>query len=693
MFARRLFLISILLVFVLAGCGGSPALQVLEAKRGLIDLRDRELRSESIRLDGDWEFFWRALPDAPADLGEEPSRELFRFPFTWNGKKLADGEELSGDGFASFRIRILLPPDCPPLALRVKEQATAFRLFADGRLVGGSGTVGRDSATSIPHTVPALIFLEGSPEEELELVLQVSNFHHRNGGIWHGLYIGSQSNTLNHVQSTRMRDIFLAGIIFIICIYHAGLYAMRRKDRLSLVFAWFCFVIFFRHMTTGEKLLVDVFPFLYYDTYVRIEYITFFFVGVLGLHLVDVLFRGFLHWNIVRGLYVLAGALSIVTLFLPVRQFSWITPFWQPVILSAMIISFYIVFRAIGRRMQNAKTILIGIIAVVISALNDIAYTNQWIRSGFLLHFGLFALILCISIAISIRFSRAFRRVEELSVHLEDTNRAYARFVPTPFLDHLEKAGVTEIGLGDHVEREMALFFSDIRGFTRLSESMSPRENFDFLNSYLRRVSPVVLEHGGFIDKYIGDAIMALFPGNADSALEAAIQMQIVIREFNHHRMRSQYEPIGVGIGLHYGRLILGTVGTADRMDGTVISDDVNTASRIEGLTKEYGAQILVSEDLVQRLDDPERFRMRYIDRVKVRGKNQPVNIFEVADGQAEYRLQLFDATLSEFERGLRAFNAGDHEECRALMERVLSQNPNDEAARIYLQRVSSAGD
>src|SRR5690606_11054959 len=125
-----------------------------------------------------------------------------------------------------------------------------------------------------------------------------------------------------------------------------------------------------------------------------------------------------------------------------------------------------------------------------------------------------------------------------------------------------------------------------IKDFTRLSEALSPKEAFDFINTFLGVVSPVIREHGGFIDKFIGDAIMALFPGPADQAVTAAVAMMDALKSLNIDRELKGLEPIRVGTGLHTGELMLGTIGEEMRMEGTVISDVVNTASRMEGLTK-----------------------------------------------------------------------------------------------------------
>ena len=187
--------------------------------------------------------------------------------------------------------------------------------------------------------------------------------------------------------------------------------------------------------------------------------------------------------------------------------------------------------------------------------------------------------LLTSQIAISIDNARLYQQQKEMA-------SAFSRFVPTEFLQLLGQDSLLSVSLGDAVERDITVVFSDIRAFTSLSEQMSPEESFAFLNSYLSGVGPVIRNHRGFIDKYIGDAVMALFPEDPADALHAAIAMQRFVREFNEQRLVEGRPEIRIGVGLHHGRVMLGTIGEDKRLEGTVISDAVNIASRLEGLTK-----------------------------------------------------------------------------------------------------------
>jgi class 3 adenylate cyclase len=279
------------------------------------------------------------------------------------------------------------------------------------------------------------------------------------------------------------------------------------------------------------------------------------------------------------------------------------------------------------------------------------------------------------------------KELGELNVVLTQLNEAYERFVPHELLSFLNKENVVEVNLGDQVEREMTILFSDIRGFTTLSEKMTPQDNFEFLNSYLGEMEPIIGQHYGFIDKYIGDAIMALFPTNADDAVHGSIAMLKALERFNLILQEVGFQFIRIGIGLNTGRLMLGTIGSPRRMDGTVISDAVNLASRVEGLTKTYGTALLITEQTYQKLEDPSRYKIRMIDSVTVKGKTKAVTIYEVFDADPPEIVQLKIQTLTDFEQGLQYYHQRQLNEAQKYFEKVLQLNKHDGPARTYWER------
>ena len=268
-----------------------------------------------------------------------------------------------------------------------------------------------------------------------------------------------------------------------------------------------------------------------------------------------------------------------------------------------------------------------------------------------------------------------------------ELNLAYERFVPKQFLRFLNKASITDVKLGDQVQREMTVLFADIRAFTTLSEGMSPQENFNFINEYLSIVTPEIHSHKGFIDKYIGDAVMALFPESPDDAVLSAIAMQKKVALYNEKREQRGEVPIKIGIGLHTGSLMLGTIGGAQRMEGTVIADAVNLASRLEGLTKQYGAAIAISEKVLFQLDEMEQYGYRFLDRVKVKGKKEAVAVFEIYDSDPLLQQQFKTSTKSNFEKAIVLYYQQKFDLAQQFFQAILQLNPQDVAAQLYWTR------
>ena len=226
--------------------------------------------------------------------------------------------------------------------------------------------------------------------------------------------------------------------------------------------------------------------------------------------------------------------------------------------------------------------------------------------------------------------------------------------------------------------------------FARLLASQKPclpKKNFDFINSYLHQVGPVIRQHNGFIDKYVGDAVMALFPETADDAIRAAIEMQKQVVMYNQQRQSNGFQPITIGIGVHSGSMMLGIIGEEERLESTVIADAVNLASRLEGLTKLYGAGIITSVKTLSQLDDPQKYTCRFLDRVKVKGKQDSVAVFEIYDGDSVSLQTLKNKSHTDFEHGIWLYYQENFIEAQQRFERVLEVNDQDLAARLYLHR------
>lgn len=268
--------------------------------------------------------------------------------------------------------------------------------------------------------------------------------------------------------------------------------------------------------------------------------------------------------------------------------------------------------------------------------------------------------------------------------------RAFSRFVPEQIIDNLVmQADTTDEKIGVGETRAVAILFSDIRSFTNISEKNRADVLVAFLNRYFSTMVEIIKKHGGTIDKFIGDAIMAEFgtpvsyEDNCRRAVMAAYEMRDALDSIE---MGDLVMPDGmkfnIGIGIHYGDVIVGSIGSKDKTDYSVIGDNVNLASRLEGLTKTYGTQILVSESV--KIDAGENsFCFRHLDDVRVKGKKNAVPIYAVDRNEEEFPASYKDAYI----KGMELYTQGIWNLAKDYFVKALDVVNEDKAAKLMLER------
>lgn len=279
------------------------------------------------------------------------------------------------------------------------------------------------------------------------------------------------------------------------------------------------------------------------------------------------------------------------------------------------------------------------------------------------------------------------KNIREANEREEAMRRVYevtGKFVPFEFIRSLGHEVITDVKLGDQVEKVVTVLFSDIREYTTLSEKMTPEENFSFVCSFNERIGPIIRQHNGFVNQYLGDAIMAIFPGNAADALAAAVEMQKEVQEFNKKRQKLNQPVIQIGVGMHTGPLIMGITGDKDRMDACTISDTVNTASRIESLTKHYKAGIILSEASLEQIMQKENFHLRNLGLVQLKGKLESINVHECFSGNPKQELQKKSETLSIFNEGVLHYLNKSFSLANKTFQKVIEEHPEDRTAKFF---------
>ena len=269
-----------------------------------------------------------------------------------------------------------------------------------------------------------------------------------------------------------------------------------------------------------------------------------------------------------------------------------------------------------------------------------------------------------------------------------------ARYMDPALADRLVRRDQEILG-GKSVEA--TVLFSDVRSFTTLAEELGPQATVTLLNDYFTIMVECIQDHGGMLDKFIGDAIMAAFglpvahDDDVDRAVQAAVAMISSLFAWNDRRALDGRPPIDMGIGLNTGMVVAGNIGSPKRMDFTMIGDGVNLASRLESACKQYSARILISEHTFARLKGV--YRTREVDHVVVKGKTEPVGVYEVLDYHTPATFPNLMDAVNHFRDGIEKYRRGDWSPAIDAFGEVLRANPGDTLAQTYIERCRTLAD
>jgi len=422
MITRKLFFPSLLFIITaslsLAACSaaGKPPL----AQNGYLDLSNWSFSANgTVNLDGQWEFYWRQLL-SPEDLtGAQPVEPTgyFEIPGRWDGRVI-DGAKQSGDGYATFRLKVRAPPGIPLLAVRITEESSAYRLWVNGEEVARNGIVGISRETMEPQYLLQVKPFEVS-DETLEFVLQVSNFHHRKGGVWYPVEIGDVTDIAYRQDMKWALDLFIFGGLLIMGLYYLLIYLLRRTELSAIYFAVFCLLIAVRTVFIDTRFFVYLFPSFPWELIYKVELLTVTVTMPVMLMFIRSLFPAESSRIVVRIIQVICGVASLIAIAFNARISSHIVVPYQFVLLFLYFYITYVLVMASAHKKRGARTILFGMSVFYMTVLNDVLAANDIIYTLSMAPLGMLVLVMSQSFGLSQRFAQAFSSVERLSTELE----------------------------------------------------------------------------------------------------------------------------------------------------------------------------------------------------------------------------------------------------------------------------------
>ncbi len=686
-FRRPVFFFIFLLMFLFSFC--SKKSDIPSAVQGFMNLEKWDfVQFGNLEMNGEWEFYYEQFLSSE-DIAEGRGKltGYISFPGTWRNFPMGSSK-ISGHGYGTFRLKIRLP-DHPHISIKTGTIGTAYKLLLNGKEVLSGGRIGQTEEKTVPGFHFTALPLYQDSRSEAEIILQIANFSDPNGGLWESMTVGDTASVLIARKFQFMMDIFLFSTLMVMGIYHITLFLLRRKDLSPLYFGIFCMMIGLRTLLTSERILHNDITVFSWDFLFSVEYLTYYVSVPLFSGFIYSLYKEEFSLRMTQIIFGVSAVFTLIVIFTKVKFFTEINVIYQVFTLLTVAYMFFALLKALFRKREDIAFFFVGMLFIVFSVVHDILVASHIIHSMYIFGYGLAAFILFQSTIIASRFSRAFFKSEELTESLIITNYAIARFVPSEFLRLLNRNNIVDVKLGDHLKQEMTVFFSDIRGFTSIAEKLNSEDVFKFLNTYFKQTISIISRNHGFVDKIIGDGIMAIFPNSPNDAVQASKEIIKAVYEWNRLRENENLQAVSVGIGIHTGTVSMGTVGTDDRLDTTVIGDTVNIASRLESLNKDYGTAVILSETVYSRLDEKWMKYIREIDNTQIRGREENLTIFECFAGSPEDKISKIMKIYSKYADALLLFKEKNFRGAKQLFAECRETFPEDPVLRQLIQRCS----
>ena len=641
-------------------------------------------------LSGEWQA---KIGDSPQWVSESLDESDWT-PITLPGanflktheKQLFKNENPKVKTFIWFRKTITLeqlPRDL--VYLQIGEIQNADEVFLNGIRVGSTGNFPPNFHSGWRnfrnYSIDPQLFKLGKNTIALRVFCDVENW------ITGPLLITNNpdSNFQKMIRDLLQINIFEYFFILLISVaaYFLIYFFMRRKESAYLYFSLTCISMAFILFTWFYDIRYPFLPIPSNHIYALCQSALFFLSPLLSLFVFTYLNES---PNRMRKVLSLTGPFVGSALLLFSMERSWLLDvrsifmILQPIFFTVIYID---VYRAVKKRKPHSIKMLFSVVPLTLFSVRDIL--------SFIFGIGTDGSVYFVYGMPPIFFLFAIQFIQQFVSNLNQTEvlkASFYRFVPVEFLKIIGRTNISEVRLGDSMHRKLALLFTDICQFSSISEKMEPKDVFKLLNSYLSYMVPIIQQHKGFVDKYIGDAIMALFPESPNDALVAAIALRRALKKFNEGQAQIGGIEIACGTGLHFGELILGTIGDEARMEGTVVADSVNLASRIESLTRYYGCDVLISGSMITLVTLPEGCNIRFVDRVVVAGRNASEDLYELLWDTEDPSIKPRVKSLIVFEKAIGAYFQNNIAAAKKLFKKILAGDASDTVTQVYINRI-----
>ena len=603
-----------------------------------------------------WEFYLEKTPEQTFALADSntPSDFTVSVPHHWN-LEVAHTGSTNINTFGCYRYTLSGLDPSTEYAIHMKESpGTSSAFYINRELLTQTGDPfamtkpefnqnPRHYNHSYSKSIP--LYCEFMPDSRgnAEIVVLVSNYYYRKGGLWDTVYLGTAKSIWRYnILSMVFYCIVIGSLVFtgLLNLFQFAL-NKKRKEYFFLGLASLAFAV--RIGTAGYCSLGIILPSLYAELKIKLELLAIWVVPISILQIIFLIYPSnnrtvvfkFLKEKYLRyTLITIALLTGITSLAVPAYYSNRLVPFLQ---LLLIIFSVYVIIFSVSNLIKRKRYSLYNFLSfftIAIGGIIDIIHTHskETIPIPTLPFFILAYVIVQIIMFAAIQ-NDIYKETIKASDDLTKLNEAYLRFVPKEFLRLLNKESIIKTKLGDYSNIEMTIMFSKVSIVpTNKQQEVSLDENFLLFGEYLKAVSPVIKKYDGFVSKFLSGGFMALFPNSELDAIRAALEIKDTIKKFNESESCANHTVIP-WMGIHYGKMIIGTIGEENRLDDTVISDTVNTASRIETVCEQVHKNIIISEAIHKRLQQEKTGSIQFnpLDVIYVKGKEKPLQLFDVS--------------------------------------------------------------
>ena len=474
---------------------------------------------------------------------------------------------------------------------------TAFEIYADEKLIFQAGVPDEDwTKTQAEQHFDKAVFTSGK-DGTATITIFISNDFYRKGGLRGSFTLYEEDSYFRfHTRQICNYSIF-CGILLMITVY-CILNAFLKKSKVNLYLACLVLAIFSRIASYLFPMIKAIYPDFPFVMMLRIEYLSVFFIPAFITLYINQLNKAIFKHIPASVLAFPSVIFLILDFVLPINLANRMVPYMQAYMFTVIGISSILFAIRIFKDHDFISIVaIISFIILAIGGIGDILLIHHFsflnglhpVTPSFII-FSLMQILLVAFIQ-----NKNYMHTLELNDYLVQTNKAYYRFVPKEFLELLSKKDITELTLGEYKISKAAILSADIRNFTSTSEKLAPIQVFDLLNTYLKKIAPLIRKYNGIIEKYLGDGIIAIFPDSAEAAINCAIEMQEQMIELRDEFASRGMPRIRIGIGIHYGNIVIGTGGNAERMAEISLSKDIGIAVKTESFTKRCMRPILVT--------------------------------------------------------------------------------------------------